>query len=56
MIDSERVDLEDPDPKDIHLVRRMFTNVVLSKYFFWWFRNLHLYPSMSLDALCQGSE
>ncbi|PBK87280.1 hypothetical protein ARMGADRAFT_1034852 [Armillaria gallica] len=57
MIDFERVYLEDPpDPKDIHLVRRMFTNVAPSEYFVWWFRNLHSYPSLRLDALDQGSE
>ncbi len=57
MIDFGRVYLEDPpDLKDIHLVQRMITNVVPSEYFFWWFRNLHSYPSLSLDALGQGSE
>ncbi|SJL08702.1 uncharacterized protein ARMOST_12071 [Armillaria ostoyae] len=57
IIDFERVYLEDPpDLKDIHLVRRMFTNVVPSEYFFWWFRNLQSYPFLSLDAPGQGSE
>ncbi len=34
MFDFERVDREDPDLKDIHLIRRMFTNVVPSVYLF----------------------
>ncbi len=41
MVDFERVDLKDsPDPKVIRLVRKMFTNVVPSEYFIWWFRKL----------------